>query len=182
MGKVIKSLVELAQAIEDGRKIEKLDSQGRFGIYDFTEWYGSSIASHILSGNLRIKAEDEIKPQLKKIDLSCLSGSGVLCEFNSPDMDSIWCVGKMIVCADDINDFESDRHTRTFANCRPLFNHPHAHTGGKCPIPVGFEVEAAFPDGSKCKPDEYLFSCWTEKGADRVVSYTITGIAEGYEL
>ncbi len=177
--KQINSLVELAQAIEDGANIEILDY-----IVD-GEWKhltrsaaldhaASNIRSH---GNAMSSFKIRIKPALKKIDLSGLRGKKVLCEFWSDG--SRQAVGYL----DDMqNGYQCELVgdccgiTQTYAHCRPLFNHPHVHTGAQ--LPEGFIIDAVMMDGETISG----VGSWAGGFWDDVASYAITGYAEGYTL
>ena len=139
----------------------------------------ATVEKMLADGRLRIK------PQLKKIDLSGLVRSGVLCEFTDDEFSNTG--GNMIAHLDGVkNDYVMlfvDSDGANWKHCRPLFNHPHVHTGGPCPIPEGLVATATVADGSVVKIDDDFVWEWAELHSvgDRIIAYTITGIAEGYE-
>jgi hypothetical protein len=180
----INSLVELAQAIEGGKQIQQTMTQAPYwSAIDFVGG-GDSIRfamEMIATSSLRIK------PSLKKIDLSCLVGSGVLCEFG-PNQDTVGYL--MSINGSSHNRNCGPNSFESFEYCRPLFNHWHHHTGGECPIPDGFVVEVRFISDDEITQDENVDSytrsaqngMWKHTADYKIIAYRITGTAEGWEL
>ena len=164
---VIMSLVELATEDEKGSRIqvckdnEWVDREYKAQPY---EWLcnGSSV---------------RIKPQLKKIDLLCLVGSGVLCEFGN----TYKIIGALTsITGGSRLRYKSPSDDGFHDNCRPLFNYWHHHDGGECHIPDGFVVDIKTVDGDyaiKRIVGMSRYDYW-----DKVIAYRVTGIAEGWEL
>ncbi len=115
----IKTLVELAQAIEDGKDIEYLCSNLWTGFQHCGHGF-HRIHHDVLKGKLRIKQEP------KKIDLSFLVGSGVDCEFfDEPIMESPKFVGRLIGMSDDGSQYHTEYGDQYYF-CRPRMNHWHS--------------------------------------------------------
>lgn len=160
----IKTLVEFAQAVEDGDCIEYLLSEsGEWEEADVIDG-GDSIAfvvDGIKDNRFRIKQEP------KKIDLSFLVGSGIDCEFKDKGQIGYPVIGELA----SIQSGEYELLNGTFwHHCRPRMNHWHSVHNLKdlsfhqILENAGFELEFI---GGNDTPVE---------------AFKITGIKEGYTL
>ena len=167
----INSWLELAQAIEDKKQLE-IKCFGLIG-----KWADADLSCCSLYDmkNMVSCGDIRIKPALKRIDLSGLVGKPVICEFFADDG---WYIAGFLTEIDSENTEFTNKHGQTGDNCRPLFNHPHANTGGPCPIPKGFVFSLRMESGELFEHKNY----WDDVFWNEVAYYTITGIAEGYEL
>lgn len=155
----IKTLVEFAQAVEDGHEIERLiNNWASFEARLFSVDY---IVELIDCGHLRIKQGP------KKIDLSFLCGSGIDCEFKVKGQIGYPVIGELA----SIQSGEYELLNGAFwHHCRPRMNHWHSPLNSNlCGVwnvisNAGFVVEKATDI----------------EGV--VTDFKITGIKEGYTL
>ena len=150
----IKTLVEFAQAVQDGKEFEIRSSSPYWHQYSIDVLVLIRLKTDIENGNIRIKQS----PQ--KIDLSFLIDSGIDCEF--------WDRGQLTYIVGKLESIKTDgRYTLcrfTYAHCRPRMNEwlsSHNLTS----------IKRQLDDLSRC----FIFEC-------RGTCYKITGIKEGFEL
>ncbi len=153
----IKTLVEFAQAVEDGKKV-MVGSLPLCGIGKLTF---AALTDAIANGDVRIKQGP------KKIYLSFLVGSGIDCEFKDKGQIGYPVIGELA----SIQSGEYELLNGTFwHHCRPRMNHWHSVHNLKdlsfhqILENAGFELEFV---GGNDTPVE---------------AFKITGIKEGYTL
>ena len=177
----ISSLGRFAEAVSNDEWIEinkpHLGTEDLWNPIDIRTITVDSLVDQIARGNIRIK------PALKKIDLSGLVGSGVLCEFWDHKKRDQKYIGRLL---DTGLSFGCNECDTSFERCRPLFNHPHAYEGGEMAIPYGFKGIIARHIGLsyKSKTVDCIRTYYEERGVIAwpvVEIITITGYAEGYE-
>ena len=150
----IKTVVEFAQAVEDGKEFETYDNKGLWSkrsIDKLTIWDTQML---IADGLIRVKQA----PQ--KIDLSFLIDSGIDCEF--------WDRGRLTYSVGKLESIKTDgRYTLcrfTYAHCRPRMNEWLSSHNLE-------DNQNQLGDLSRCFIFERRGTC-----------YKITGIKEGYTL
>ncbi len=173
----INSLVELAQAIEDSKEIERQDlGNGWEPLKENAAFTRSEWLSLVENGALRIK------PEPKVIDLSVLIG-GIDCEFSAYPDFNFSVIGKLSRVRGSGN---YDCNTYQYKYCRPRLNHIHYWGGGECPLPEGLKVSVYYRDGGNnemittAHEGLFLWGHDTEMSDNDIIGFEILGKAEGW--
>lgn len=125
----------------------------------------------------------EIKPAKKVIDLSCIVGSGIDCEFRH-DGES-WAFGQLIRIERDrkFRNGYLNKYGAIWGKCR-IRQSPHVHFwggGDKCPLPEGLEFKIYFRDGGNRTVENELLLRWRHTGAvEDIIGFEILGTAPGW--
>jgi hypothetical protein len=116
-----------------------------------------------------------LKKKKKVIDLSVLINS-IDCEFWNLGSKNIK-IDKLVSISDDGLVFRpTNLHGTTY--CQPRMDHWHSWSGGDCPLPEGFIVEARYRNGDTGKPQHgYWRLCHHQKD---IIAFRITGRHEDY--
>ncbi len=160
---VIKSLVELAQAVEDSKEIEWL-CEGQWKLISYTGINLGGALYNINDGRFRIK------PKPIKIDLSFLVGSGVDCQF-AVENQAFEIIG-LLAGFDPLTGKYLCLNQGAFDECMPRMNHWMSPENcadlsiHRTLENAGFEVVLAAICGNY----------------EPVASFMITGVRKGYTL
>ena len=145
-------LIELAQAIEDGKLIQIDVQNAPMGHAPWPpggRWRVASETNIILPYWLNLPNSVRIAPELKPIDLSVLIQSGIDCEFSISSRFDDPAVGKLTVIMECTDPYTRDGKVG-HRTCQPrMGDHWHSWQGGKCPLPEGLVVEVTFRGGEK---------------------------------
>lgn len=140
---------------------------------DFSEarWWGNNPLNQSCVAKFK-----KIKPAKKVIDLSCIVGSGIDCEFS--DDGNTWVIDQLNYETDDCY---KDNDNISWVFCR-IRQSPHVHFwkgGDKCPLPEGLTVSlrvlAATGVINKYTLEDYNDFEWR-----KIVGFEILGPAEGW--
>lgn len=187
--KTINSLVELAQAIEDCRKLER-SNRVSWSDDDLSLVAISYARSLIKDGLIRIKEESKI------IDMSVAIKSGVDCEFSERrdfhPGSPLWIGALKADCSEDTGPAGAapykSKHTGNYDTsghtyCRIRENHIHYWGGGEFPLPAGLEVKLHYRIGDPVTCTNYVKRNWKSTGnagCGDIIGFEVLGVADGY--
>lgn len=180
--KQLDALIALLEGVNRGERLEN-------AIINEKELFTECHDVNLL---LRLASIDQFDPELwrtvpkpKVIDLSCLVGSDVLCEFwTHPEKKDLFR-GYLMDITTSVGLYGAD-NAQQYMYCQPA-TMVQAWQGGECPLPEGVEVmifsrnmgeritaansesiDWKFTDGAYCERD--------------IMQYQVTGTQEGYVL
>lgn len=158
-------MVELYQALVDGKKLDYLDIDG--------DWVDRPRSTP------SIEEIDcwRVRPQLKPVDLSVLIESGIDCEFWEEE-NKVW-VGKLTeIMPCDYSVYKTESGFYNF--CRPRMNHWHVWLGDDCPLPEGFMVEVIYRDGDRdtLESSKLHWTCYSS--VEDIIAFKVLRLTEEY--
>jgi hypothetical protein len=164
----VKQKVDIEIDVPDGYELESINPievKWFANEQDFTQTYA-----------VKFKA---IKPAKKVIDLSCVVGSGIDCEFSDNDQD--YSIG----CLTNINNknkykFSFGNGDINFKYCR-IRQSPHVHFwqgAEKCPLPDGLKVRLVFHEHGFY--ERFIITGQDEFKWQYVIGFEVLGVADGY--
>lgn len=135
---------------------------------------------------------------MKTIDLSKLidperqsAGYGVLCEFwqGEHSVTKLGILSEIKKTHGAVFSTGYYAHKTGYFNyCRPAFNIWQAHAGGECPLPIGFTGELMLSN-RLTRPFVVAggFLNWEDRNSlyrveENIITYRVTGVADGYRL
>ena len=167
---------EKEQALDLSALYKELAEQGtwfEFNVY--SEWTRANEPPNYHSDLDRWRVAEK---QDKIIDMSCLVGSNVDCEFGVEQHR----ISKLESITD--SGFYS-KNEGFWTTCRVRQDHWHSWQGGECPLPEGLEIKVIFRDSSKSEVfTTYLESQWDWKHMPNkhdIISFKVLGTAEGWK-
>ena len=117
--------------------------------------------------------------QDKIIDMSCLIGSDILCEFFITHNQAV--IDRLIEIREDKpNKFVTDDDV--YDNCRVMQNYWHSWQGGDNPLPEGLEVEVLLKEGtvqSGYTTETYSWN-WCNDMTD-IIAFRVTGVLKEFK-
>ena len=117
--------------------------------------------------------------QDKIIDMSCLVGSDILCEFFITHNQAV--IDRLIEIREDKpNKFVTDDDV--YDNCRVMQNYWHSWQGGDNPLPEGLEVEVLLKEGtvqSGYTTETYSWN-WCNDMTD-IIAFRVLGTTKGWK-
>jgi len=122
--------------------------------------------------------------QDKIIDMSCLVGSDIDCEFYS-NVDDEWKISKLTKMHNQ--GFQYLDSTNSYkSKCRVRQDHWHSWQGGdKCPLPEGLDCKFKFRglhDAEGYSHSVNSDNSWQHTDSDLdIIAFKVLGIAEGYK-
>ena len=159
--KTINSLVELAQAMEDGKIIEILWA-GEYRDFLLSETFTINSLNEICElGHFRIK------PEAKIIPLEILIDSGIDCEFSDGIDSKRWLIDLMTEIEGSREHYWYQSSRSSWKNCRPRMNHDMCWSN----------LKNTSKSAVKTWLDTYFI--WTNIAQRQ---FKITGVKEGYRF
>lgn len=161
-------MVELYQALLDGKKLDYLNIDG--------EWVDRP------NSTPSIEVIDcwRIRPELKPVDLSVLIKSGIDCEFWGTNYHTP-LIGKL-TDIDNLNTrYCKDNSDKGYWDrCQPRLNHWHNWQGDDCPLPDGFMVQVIYRDGDRDTLESSRLH-WTHySSVEDIIAFKVLRLTEGY--
>ncbi len=177
-------LTELAQAIEDGKRLSVGDGI-KNKIFE-PPFRNDSIKSLLMAWCE--PRHISIAPEKKPIDLSVLIESGIDCEFQD-DGAGWWSTGTLLKLypGGGFGKENGEDEPDHFECCRPRMNYWHDWRGGMCPLPEGLEVTVTLRSGWEGRLSEAGDAHWNHAenvtslyASSDITAFKVIGLADGY--